>query len=446
MWRMHTAHCGAAVMVALVGVGPDMAHAADCNWTVKGTLKVEHRLSELKTAYGTSPLQNVEVKVSAKERVPVIGWGTWNGWPTVRTRSDGSFTVTNTKNCDQRRFKVEVQFKDDDLEVRHEHSTSSVDKVKWYTIIDESSGEHAAGTTDYGDETFRASGAHDLNDDEAWSHADIWFLYKKAIAKAASYGSDYAFTTQVKVKYPHNSDIARDDVEASYANPSTKVIYIFRSNDGREDHFTVDTLLHEMGHIWAYNHTSGEICLTETLLLHGDTHGLVDDGCVSFHEGWAEFYADEMERALLGGTKKLPFSRPELNRAGGSVASALTSKSLMQRHDDGWWSVFHTLSTPALFIYKFGTPTDTTPRPTIEAMSVAGVACPSPNVSFKDVMSVFNAGGVYANKLSRSETTINSFLDRAAGRLGNLSDPHRDTIKTLVDPASTVQPLDELCR
>ena len=61
---------------------------------------------------------------------------------------------------------------------------------------------------------------------------------------------------------------------------------------------------HEMGHVWAYNHTSGEICLTETLLLHGDTHGLVDDSCVAFHEGWAEFYANEMERALLG-VKKL---------------------------------------------------------------------------------------------------------------------------------------------
>jgi hypothetical protein len=430
--------------VCLLGVGSSVAHA-DCPWTVTGKLKVEHRLSELKAAYGVSALENVEVKVSAKEKVPVIGWGTWNAWPTVRTRSDGSFIVNNTKNCDQRRFKIEVQFKDDDLEVRHEHATSSVDKVKWYTIVDESSGEHAAGTTAYGDKVFRAGAAHDLNDDEAWSHADIWFLYKKAIAKAASYGSDYAFTSQVKIKYPHNSDIANDNVESSYANPTTKVIYIFKSNDGKEDQFTVGTLLHEMGHAWAYDHTSGEICLTETLLLNGDTHGLVDDSCVGFHEGWAQFYADEMERALLGGTKKLPFSRPELNSVGGTVATALTSKNLVQRHDDGWWSVFHTLSTPALFMYDFGSPTSATPKPAISAMNVVGVACPSPNVSFKDVMTVFNVGGAYTKKLSRSETTIDSFLNRAAARLSSLSSEHAETVKKLVDPASTVQPLGELC-
>jgi len=75
-----------------------------------------------------------------------------------------------------------------------------------------------------------------------------------------------------------------------------------------------------------------------------------------------------------------------------------------------------------------------------------GVACPSPNVSFKDVMSVFNAGGQYPDKLSRSETTIDAFIDRAAARLASLSVENAETIKKLVNPASLVQPLDELCR
>lgn len=192
--------------------------------------------------------------------------------------------------------------------------------------------------------------------------------------------------------------------------------------------------------------TSGGICLTETLVLNGNTHGLVDDHCVGFHEGWASFYADEMERALLAGTKVLPFSRPELNDNGGSVSPALTSKSLVQRHDDGWLSVLHTLTTPALFIYKFGAPGETTPKPRIEAMPVYGVACPSPNVSFKDVMTVFNADGQVADKLSRHDTTIDAFLDRAAARLSTLSVEQAETIKKLVNPASSLQPLSELCR
>jgi len=84
--------------------------------------------------------------------------------------------------------------------------------------------------------------------------------------------------------------------------------------------------------------------------------------------------------------------------------------------------------------------------PTVAAIPAYGVACPSPTISFKDVMSVFNAGGGYSDRLSRSETTIDSFVGRAVGRLGNLSAEDGETIKRLVDPASTVQPLDELCR
>lgn len=432
--------CGASLYGATSLVAPE-AHA-DCDWTVKGKLQVDHDLPGLPGTYDKSALGNVEIKVSAKEKV--FGtWGTWNAWPTVRTDSAGAFTVRNTKNCDGRRFKVEVRFKDSELEVRHETSTSSVEKVKWYTIVDETSGEHAAGTTDLGTKTFASTGAHDLDDAEARAHADIWFVYKKAIAKAASYGSDYAFTTQIKVKYPHNSAVANDSAEASYANPTTKVIYIFRSNDGTQDHKDVGTLLHEMGHIWAYNHSSGEICLTESLVMTQNTHDLVDDHCVAFHEGWAEFFSNEMTRALFGGDKLLPHGRPRLNAGLNGVA--LTSKSLMQRHDGGWWSVFHTLSTPSLHKYDFGTPGGTTPAGSIAVKSVLPFGCTSPDISFKEVMSVFNPGGSYTAKISRGETTIEGFLNRAAARLTDLSEDDAETIETLVDPASSVQPSSELC-
>jgi len=415
---------------------------ASCAWTVKGSLQVDHRLAELASKFGNSALANVEVKVSAKERVFGV-WGTWNAWSTVRTNASGAFVVSNTKNCDGRRFKVEVKFADDDLEVHWEHSTSSLTKVKWYTVLDEGAGEHAAGTTDLGTRTFASGGAFDLNDDEAWSHADIWVLYKQALATAASFGSASAFSGKVQVKYPHNSDVVSDTREASYANPTTKVIYIFRSNDGTRDHFNVPTLLHELGHRWAYDHTTGEVCLTETLLLTGDTHGLVGDACVAFHEGWAEYFADEMKRAIVGGTKALPFGRPRVNA--GISGSALTSEALLQRHDMGWWSVFHTLSTPQLHKYDFGTATSGTPSSSIAVKSIVPFGCASPDISFQEVMSVFLAGGTYTNNLSRGETTIEGFLERAAARLTDLSEANGETIESLVDPASTLQPSSDFC-
>jgi hypothetical protein len=420
-----------------VALAPSLAHAG-CDWTVKGKLAVEHRLDALKDAYGSSALENVQVKVSAKHKVAGV-WGTWNDWPIVRTKADGSWSITQDKNCADRRFKVEVKFDDDIVEVRHHTSTSSLTKVLWYTILDETSGSHDDGTFDLGTKTFKSTGAHDLNDDEAWSHADIWVLYHLAAEKAASYGSAYAFTTKIKVKYPHNSDVAPDSSEASYANPTTKVIYIFRSNDGSQDHFNAGSLLHELGHIWAYNHTTGEICLTETLVTTFNTHGTVSDSCVAFHEGWAEYFADEMDRALFGGTKLLPYGRPEL------VERGLTTQSKVEHNDDGWTSVFHALSTPRLHLYEFGTASSSTPTNRITATAGTGIGCSSPNVTFKDVMSVFNAGNGYANKLERSETTIAKFFERAAARLSNLSDEDSDSIVKLINPASTVQPRDEFC-
>lgn len=414
---------------------------ADCDWTVRGRLQVDHVIPDLPVSPAISGLGGVEVKVSAKEKVAGI-WGSWNAWPTVRTDGDGDFEVRKSKNCDGRRFKIEVKFSDSQLEVRHGTATSSLEKVEWYTIVEDLSGEHAAGTTDFGNKIFAASGSLDLDNVEARAHADIWYVYKQAIAKAASFGADHAFTTQVKVKFPHDG-VAPDDVESSYANPTTKVIYIFKADNGSESHLDVDTLLHELGHVWAYNHSSGEFCLTETLVTTQNTHGLVADSCVAFHEGFAETFGDEMQRALFGRAADLPFHRPKLNA--GIGGTALTNKTLMQRHDSGWLSVFRTLLTPSLHKYDFGTPGGSMSGSTIAVKSPLPIGCTSPALSFADLLSVFNAGGSFNAKLSRDETTITRFLERAAGRLGNLTAADADTIEALVDPASSVQPSDELC-
>ena len=152
-----------SVLFALgaVALAPSVARAS-CDWTVKGKLAVDHRLDELEDAYGTSALANVQVKVSAKHKVAGV-WGTWNDWPIVRTKADGSWSITEDKNCADRRFKVEVKFDDDIVEVRHRTATSSTTKVKWYTILDETSGSHEDGTFNLGTKTFASGGASTKN-------------------------------------------------------------------------------------------------------------------------------------------------------------------------------------------------------------------------------------------------------------------------------------------
>lgn len=114
---------------ALIAIGlclgvPGSAEAARCDWSVKGTLQVEHsRLTKVANVFGdTSPLANIRVKVSARTRVAGI-WGIWNGWPEERTDARGAFEVTNRKDCADRQIKVQVQFEDHALQLRHETAT-----------------------------------------------------------------------------------------------------------------------------------------------------------------------------------------------------------------------------------------------------------------------------------------------------------------------------------
>jgi hypothetical protein len=60
------------------------------------------------------------------------------------------------------------------------------------------------------------------------------------------------------------------------------------------------------------------------------------------------------------------------------------------------------------------------------------------------MMSVFNAGNGY-DKLSRSDTTIAKFLERAAARISSLSSDQRVSLRKLINPTRTVQPRDEFC-
>ena len=398
-------------------------------------MAVKHQLSELKDKFnGESFLKGVQVNVSARIRVAGV-WGPWGSWGTVRTNRKGEFSISKRKSCGVRRFRVRVKFKDSSLEVRHKRSTSSVTKVKWYRVVNNR--RHRAGRVSFGRLTFRSRGSQALGNFEARRHADIWILYKMAIRHVRRMGGSYAFTTKVKVKHPHNG-IVKDAQEGSYANPTTKVIYIIKNT--KKDHFTTRTLLHELGHIWAYNHSSGEFCLTEGLLKTGSTHGLVKDHCVAFHEGFAEYWMGKMRQALFGKDAILPRNRRSL------TSSRLPVRILVQRHDAGWKSVFNMLTTPNIHKYDFGTAVRGSGS-SIREKSPAPTGCTSPKITFKNVLRTFNprSSKGYPKKLNRKETTIVKFLNRAAAILGPMTRRHGRMYKELADPSKTRQPSDWLC-
>ncbi len=426
-------------VAAACWLAPDVASAANCDWTVTGSVSVDHEKSSFRDLLGSnSKLEGINVKVSARTKVGPV-WGTWNSWNKVRTNRQGEFTVRNSKNCAKRQFKVQVEFKDSGLELRHETATSSTNKVKWYQIWEAGGSGRNAGTISVGERVFRGSGSHDLDNREARSHASIWVVAQDIQDHVAAMGSEFAFTTDLRIKYPHNSAIAPDSAEASYANPTTKVVYIHKSSG--KDHLSPQTVAHELGHIWAYNHSSGEICLTETLLVNGNTHGLVGDHCVAFHEGFAEYFSDEVLRALYGGTKELPKSRRWL-----ASTRNLGTRSLVQRHDDGWWSALHLLTTKNIHKYEVGT-SSSGPSGDISLTGSASLGCASPKVGLKKILRAFNASSSsgFSSQLSRSETTLSAFFARVAAINQGISTAQSNDMLDFTDPTKTSQPRGEMC-
>ena len=435
---------------ALLLLGGGAAEAAKCDWTVSGTLRVEYaRLSEMAALTGgAAPLANVQVKVSARSRVLGV-WGTWNKWEVTRTDADGRFTVGKRKNCGDRQFKVEVKFEDDDLEIRHERATSSVTKVKWYEAVqDADSGRvRTSSTVNLGTLTFGPGGGAELGDFEARRHAELWGLYRLVFAHLADKGPKFAFKSQVKIKYPHNSLLAPDTVEASYVNPTTKVMYIYRSRDGSEDQFTVSTLLHELGHRWAFERFRGEVCLTLDLIASGDTHDLADDPCVAFHEGFAKYFQQQLESELFGEAPDLPYNRARLNAGVGFPPTALTSVDLLQRFDEGWWSVLTSMTLPGIHRYDYGTAGGRTGTGRITERAIVPRFCGPPSISFKNLLRVFEpkSGAGYPEYLDRGDTTLDGFLTRADAILRVMDADDRNLFMVLADPASSLQPADLLC-
>lgn len=410
---------------------------ADCTYTVRGKVKVAHQINELQNTLGAeSPLENIQVKVSAQAKVGFV-WGWFSSWDTVRTDADGSFSVTKSKNCSKRRFKVEVKFDDDDLEIRHETATTSITKVKWYTVY-EDSGDVYSGSTDLnlGDLTFESGGNDDLGEFEPRRHADIWTLYHMAFDDMASYG--HPFEDKVKIKYPHDG-VASDGPEASYANPLNNVIYIVK-NSADDDGDEADTLLHELMHIWMYQHSRGEDALAGYLATHlqRGTHDIVDQEYVAFHEGFAEYGQHVLMEDLFGEERPLPLSRTTL------ASQGLDTLEMMQFKDTGWESTFLLLALTDLEDYDFSS---TGYRISERGLSLFKTCDDVTQIGFTRLLRIFAAdsGAGYSQQIHRSEMNHDDFFTRAKDILSQYDGDDEAVHLDLLDPESDFEPYEDIC-
>jgi hypothetical protein len=379
-----------------------------CTWTVKGNLVV--RNPTLDGVANNDPLQGVEVKVSGRSS---IGW--WNQWDTDVTDANGFFSVTKTE-CSNRAVKVEAKLESSSLRV-----TSSASKT-WYELYD-SGTTMGPSTIDLNREPF-GGGAGEQATNQARTDAQTWVIYEEAIDYVADIG--HPFTGKVKV---HNPATLTTGVSA--ADPILQDIHI-DPNDTND----LDAMLHELGHVHAYQHGTGEGCLTWDALLSGDTHGSQEDECVAFLEGMAEYFADKLEQELnetgrivsSEGTSTTPFDRAKLAQTFG-----LVDLPTLGRQDTGWEHVLRVTMATDVTRWLFGTSTGTPGN----VDTYGGGACSGQPVGQDDLADLL---AIVGSTMDFSSVTVSSFLDRAATQLGTMDPTDADHYRQSINPSKTAEP------
>ena len=457
---------------------------AQVDWTLKGRILVKTQFPELDNAFGKDgdplPLEGVRVKVSAKEfAADPSGWSEWDE---DVTDSNGFFQIKKEKDKSKRLFRVRVMFKDDTLKIYPENSgvisqlfdlttdlipggpavkvvqnleedlleaalgaiSRAVYDVDWITVLEDHSGDdkRGPGVVDFGDLVFEQGGDQELGGTIQRRHADLWFLARTMMNKLASLGSGLGFTENkpIAIKYPHSSPFIGDGVEASYTDPINNITFLIQNS--QSDDFDLQTAMHELAHMWFYQHSSGETGLAWQLIIHGSTHnGRQSKTWTAFHEGLAEFAKNELYRQMFGsgatiygGTaaERRPYTRSQLKSLG------ISSQSELDHFEDGWMSIFNLLvcnKVCELDMNATGT--------FAEATLPANQFCRQPQILFADLLGVFlpQGTGEFHTEMSLSQMTLNNFLERLSAELpSEFTESHRDLYLAILDPKETRQP------
>ena len=384
------------------------------------------------------------------------------------TGPDGEFSMMFEELlfCDKERFKIDVKLSSDEL---------VVGGGGWLTVVEESNATHAPGTTAFGNVGFSESGTGDGDDTDDRLAAETWI----AVRRAMDYldGEGVGFSQKITINTSYNNVLVPDDREASYSDP----IFGNTSNIFVDDSKNLGTILHEIGHLWAYGRTTGEDCLLGEFLnnLEFDVHDPVEPACVAFHEGFASYFSDRLGWELVQAgelrdgdgvvTIDLPypsaFNRFTLNNATSdsdlgrfSSAANLTSTSVAQTNEWGWTQALRVLGQKLIRFQSFGT-ASSSPGGQFVVSSIGAASGSSPSISavgsgpivsapctktapaglqLDDVLTVVSG-------MSTSSPTFSSFYSRADSRLSGFSSTDATNFRDFANPASTVEPSARYC-
>ena len=272
-----------------------------------------------------------------------------------------------------------------------------------------------------------------------------WYVCKTFSERLAAEDSWFAFKKRVTIVYPART------IGDSYANGLNRTVYLKSTGNlgGKNDQWDIPTIIHEMMHIWNYDHNHGMSNWLAAVLWDFTTHNFQERQAIAFHEGFAEYAKHELLHEIWGFDKVKPLSRKGLFDykivRKELVAKPLEPLSVLERNEKGVRNALQLLSTPNIYKWVFGTldkPLST--GNLAQSISITKRGCPeSPKITFWDVLSVFkpnaDAGWPTAWE-ARQSSGIFSFYDRASDILPEFSQETKDLYIELLTQSSSVQP------
>src|SRR5262249_1282519 len=159
---------------------------------------------------------------------------------------------------------------------------------------------------------------------------------KTSMDALKSRGGGIQFTNSINVAYPANVISG-----TSYANGVTRTAYIHRNS--KTDQGNVDTVLHEVMHLWNYQHNTGTSNWIQAAMSGNSTHEFQEKAAIGFHEGFAEWGKNALMSELFGRKAVLPANRFSL------AANGLNTVETLERNDNGVTHGLHLLITPQVW-------------------------------------------------------------------------------------------------
>jgi hypothetical protein len=208
------------------------------------------------------------------------------------------------------------------------------------------------------------------------------------------------------------------------------------------------TMLHELGHAWAYPRETGEDCLIAGALGSDNTHSGSEAPCVAFNEGFADFFAskvdDEMSAAGLIAPSKPswsgPYSRAYL------VSEGVLDLDDASHNELGFDQAFRVLTQADIAHELFGDGlgkldwvSDYGPY---TGSNCASMAAPKGLDGLETALKAVGDAGDQFDVQDADRPTIGQLFDRVDERLSKFDDWDASNYEQIVDPASDDEPHD----